>query len=86
MQIYGQAIKTVVPVSTCRVAEAAKLLENSFRSINIAFVKELKLVYGAMGIDVWEVIEAAKTRSFGFTRLIPVLGLADMAFRSTRFI
>ncbi|MCU0788921.1 MAG: nucleotide sugar dehydrogenase, partial [Verrucomicrobia bacterium] len=59
VQLYGQAIKTVVPVSSCRVAEAAKLLENIFRSVNIALVNELKVVYARMGIDVWEVIEAA---------------------------
>ena len=75
VQIYGRAIKTVVPVSSCRVAEAAKLLENIFRSVNIALVNELKLVYGAMGIDVWEVIEAAKTKPFGFMAFYPGPGL-----------
>ena len=60
MALYSQAIDTLVPVSSCRVAEATKLLENIFRSVNIALVNELKLVYGAMGIDIWEVIEAAK--------------------------
>src|SRR3984893_1128030 len=58
MQVYGQAIKRLVPVSSCRVAEAAKLLENIFRSVNIALVNELKLIYAAMGIDIWEVVEA----------------------------
>jgi UDP-N-acetyl-D-glucosamine dehydrogenase len=75
VQIYGQAIKTLVPVSSCRVAEAAKLLENIFRSVNIALVNELKLVYAAMGIDVWEVIEAAKTKPFGFMAFYPGPGL-----------
>src|SRR6266403_2483260 len=75
VQIYGRAIKTVVPVSSCRVAEAAKLLENIFRSVNIALVNELKLVYGAMGIDIWEVIEAAKTKPFGFMAFYPGPGL-----------
>ena len=75
MQVYGQAIKTLVPVSSCRVAEAAKLLENIFRSVNIALVNELKLIYGAMGIDVWEVIEAAKTKPFGFMAFYPGPGL-----------
>ena len=75
VQIYSQAIKTVVPVSSCRVAEAAKLLENIFRSVNIALVNELKLVYGAMGIDIWEVIEAAKTKPFGFMAFYPGPGL-----------
>lgn len=73
--IYAHAIKTVVPVSSCRVAEAAKLLENIFRSVNIALVNELKVVYGAMGIDIWEVIEAAKTKPFGFMPFYPGPGL-----------
>lgn len=73
--LYAKAIKTVVPVSSCRVAEAAKLLENIFRSVNIALVNELKVVYGAMGIDIWEVIEAAKTKPFGFMPFYPGPGL-----------
>ena len=64
--LYGRAIKTLVPVSSCRAAEATKLLENIFRSVNIALVNELKLVYGAMGIDIWEVIQAARTKPFRF--------------------
>src|SRR6266568_3836133 len=75
MALYGKAIDTLVPVSSCRVAEAAKLLENIFRSVNIALVNELKLVYGAMGIDIWEVIEAAKTKPFGFMPFYPGPGL-----------
>ena len=75
MALYGQAIDTLVPVSSCRVAEATKLLENIFRSVNIALVNELKLVYGAMGIDIWEVIEAAKTKPFGFMPFYPGPGL-----------
>jgi UDP-N-acetyl-D-glucosamine dehydrogenase len=101
LQVYGQAIKTLVPVSSCRVAEAAKLLENIFRSVNIALVNELKLIYGAMGIDVWEVIEAAKTKPFGFMAFYPGPGLGGHCIpidpfyltwrarefeRSTRFI
>ena len=73
--LYSKAIDTVVPVSSCRVAEATKLLENIFRSVNIALVNELKLVYGAMGIDIWEVIEAAKTKPFGFMPFYPGPGL-----------
>jgi UDP-N-acetyl-D-glucosamine dehydrogenase len=73
--LYGRAIKTIVPVSSCRVAEATKLTENIFRSINIALVNELKVVYSAMGIDVWEVIEAAKTKPFGFMPFYPGPGL-----------
>jgi UDP-N-acetyl-D-glucosamine dehydrogenase len=75
MAPYGGAIETLVPVSSCRVAEATKLLENIFRSVNIALVNELKLVYAAMGIDIWEVIEAAKTKSFGFMPFYPGPGL-----------
>ncbi|HEV2329068.1 MAG TPA: nucleotide sugar dehydrogenase [Verrucomicrobiae bacterium] len=73
--VYGKAIKTLVPVSSCRVAEATKLLENIFRSVNIALVNELKLVYAAMGIDIWEVINAAKTKPFGFMAFYPGPGL-----------
>jgi UDP-N-acetyl-D-glucosamine dehydrogenase len=73
--VYGKAIKTLVPVSSCRAAEATKLLENIFRSVNIALVNELKLVYGAMGIDVWEVIQAAKTKPFGYMAFYPGPGL-----------
>jgi len=75
MQLYGRAIDKLIPVSSCRVAEATKLLENIFRSINIALVNELKIVYGAMGIDIWEVIEAAKTKPFGFMPFYPGPGL-----------
>src|SRR5271156_5300602 len=73
--LYRIAIKTVIPVSSCRVAEAAKLLENIFRGVNIALVNELKVVYAAMGIDVWEVINAAKTKPFGFMAFYPGPGL-----------
>ena len=73
--LYSKAVKTVVPVSSCRAAEATKLLENTFRSVNIALVNELKMVYSAMGIDVWEVINAAKTKPFGFMPFYPGPGL-----------
>ena len=75
VQLYSKAVRTVVPVSSCRVAEATKLLENTFRSVNIALVNELKVVYSAMGIDVWEVITAAKTKPFGFMAFYPGPGL-----------
>jgi UDP-N-acetyl-D-glucosamine dehydrogenase len=75
MALYGKAIEKLVPVSSCRVAEATKLLENIFRSVNIALVNELKLVYAAMEIDIWEVIEAAKTKPFGFMPFYPGPGL-----------
>ena len=73
--LYGKAINTIVPVSSCRAAEATKLLENIFRGVNIALVNELKVVYAAMGIDVWEVINAAKTKPFGFMPFYPGPGL-----------
>jgi len=73
--LYSKAIKTIVPMSSCRAAEATKLLENIFRGVNIALVNELKLVYRAMGIDIWEVINAAKTKPFGFMPFYPGPGL-----------
>lgn len=73
--LYSKAIKTLVPVSSCRAAEATKLLENTFRGVNIALVNELKVVYDAMGIDIWEVINAAKTKPFGFMAFYPGPGL-----------
>ena len=73
--LYRQALDEVVPVSSCRVAEATKLLENIFRGVNIALVNELKVIYEKMGIDIWEVIEAAKTKPFGFMPFYPGPGL-----------
>lgn len=73
--LYGAVLERVVPVSSARVAEAAKLLENIYRSVNIALVNELKLLFERMGIDVWEVIEAAATKPFGFTPFYPGPGL-----------
>jgi UDP-N-acetyl-D-glucosamine dehydrogenase len=73
--LYEKAIQRVIPVSSCRAAEATKLLENIFRSVNIALVNELKVVYAAMDIDVWEVINAAKTKPFGFMPFYPGPGL-----------
>ena len=73
--LYVHALTTIVPVSSCRVAEATKILENTFRSVNIALVNELKVVYSAMGIDIWEVIDAAKTKPFGFMPFYPGPGL-----------
>jgi len=75
MAIYGHALNNLVATRSCRVAEAAKLLENIFRSVNIALANELKVVYGAMGIDIWEVIEAARTKPFGFMPFYPGPGL-----------
>ena len=73
--LYESFLAKVVVVSEARVAEAAKLLENIYRSINIALVNELKMLFERMGIDVWEVIEAAATKPFGFTAFYPGPGL-----------
>ena len=73
--LYRQAIKQVITVSSAEVAEAAKLLENIYRAVNIALVNEMKVVLSAMGIDVWEVIAAAKTKPFGFQAFYPGPGL-----------
>jgi UDP-N-acetyl-D-glucosamine dehydrogenase len=73
--LYGAVIDRVVPVSTAEVAESAKLLENIFRAVNIALVNEMKVVFERMGINVWEVIEAAKTKPFGFMPFYPGPGL-----------
>ncbi|MBB3996357.1 nucleotide sugar dehydrogenase [Aureimonas pseudogalii] len=73
--LYGAAMARTVPVASPSVAEAVKLTENIFRSVNIALVNELKVIYEAMGIDVWEVIEAAKTKPFGFMPFYPGPGL-----------
>ena len=73
--LYGKVVVRVVPVSSPEVAEACKILENTYRSINIALVNELKMIYSKMEIDVWEVIEAAKTKPFGFQAFYPGPGL-----------
>ncbi|MCK9426191.1 MAG: nucleotide sugar dehydrogenase [Ignavibacteriaceae bacterium] len=73
--LYNQVIVKTVAVSSPKAAEATKLLENIYRSVNIALVNELKLVFDRMGIDVWEVIEAAKTKPFGFHAFYPGPGL-----------
>ena len=75
LALYSGPIAQVVPVSSSRVAEAAKLLENIYRSVNIALVNELKMTFDRMGIDIWEVIEAAKTKPFGFQAFYPGPGL-----------
>ena len=75
VKVYSKVINKVVPVSSARIAEAAKLLENIYRSVNIALVNELKMVFDRMHIDVWEVIKAASTKPFGFTPFYPGPGL-----------
>lgn len=73
--LYRNAIVKIVPVSSCEVAEAAKIVENTYRSVNIAMVNELKVIFDRLGIDVWEVIDAAKTKPFGFQAFYPGPGL-----------
>lgn len=73
--LYGHVFTKLVPVTSTRVAEATKLLENIYRSVNIAMVNELKMLFDRMGIDIWEVIDAAKTKPFGFQAFYPGPGL-----------
>lgn len=73
--LYSQVVVKTVPVSSTRVAESTKLLENIFRSVNIALVNELKMIFDRMGIDVWEVIKAASSKPFGFMPFYPGPGL-----------
>ncbi len=73
--LYGQVVVRVEEVSSPEVAEACKILENTYRAINIALVNELKMLYDKMGIDVWEVIDAAKSKPFGFQAFYPGPGL-----------
>jgi UDP-N-acetyl-D-glucosamine dehydrogenase len=72
---YGEALETVVPVSSAEVAEMAKLLENTFRMINIGMVNEMAIMCDRLGVDVWEVIEAAATKPFGYMKFVPGPGL-----------
>jgi UDP-N-acetyl-D-glucosamine dehydrogenase len=74
-ELYGAVVDHVVPVASVEVAESAKLLENIFRAVNIALVNELKVVFDRMDIDIWQVIEAAKTKPFGFMPFYPGPGL-----------
>jgi UDP-N-acetyl-D-glucosamine dehydrogenase len=75
LALYGAVTEKVVPVRSAETAEAVKLTENIFRAVNIALVNELKQVFGAMGIDVWEVIEAARSKPFGYMPFLPGPGL-----------
>lgn len=74
-RLYGQVVVRVVPVASPEIAEAAKILENTYRAVNIALVNELKTIYDRMGIDIWEVIDAAKTKPFGFQAFYPGPGM-----------
>ena len=73
--LYSHPVVTTVQVSNCEIAEACKILENTYRSVNIAMVNELKVLFNRIGIDVWEVIDAAKTKPFGFQAFYPGPGL-----------
>ena len=73
--LYGHAVVRVVPVANCEVAEACKIVENTYRSVNIAMVNELKMLFDRIGIDVWDVIDAAKTKPFGYQAFYPGPGL-----------
>jgi len=75
VELYSQVVVQVVPVSSCEVAEACKILENVYRAVNIAMVNELKMLFDRLGIDIWEVIAAAKTKPFGFQAFYPGPGL-----------
>ena len=75
VELYAPAVVKTIPVSSCEVAEACKILENTYRSVNIAMVNELKVLFARLGIDIWEVIEAAKTKPFGFQAFSPGPGL-----------
>jgi UDP-N-acetyl-D-glucosamine dehydrogenase len=73
--LYEPIVSGVIPVSSTQVAEACKILENTYRAVNIALVNELKVIFAAMGVDIWEVINAAKTKPFGFQAFYPGPGL-----------
>lgn len=75
VKLYSQAIVQVVPVASAEIAEACKILENTYRAVNIALVNELKTLFDRMGIDVWDVVDAAKTKPFGFQAFYPGPGL-----------
>jgi UDP-N-acetyl-D-glucosamine dehydrogenase len=85
--LYRAVVPDVISVSSCEVAEAYKILENTYRAVNFALVNELKMPYDRMGIDGWELIDPAKSKPFGFQPFYPGPGLwGDIASRSTRFI
>lgn len=78
--LYEKLVDTVVPVSSPKEAELTKLLENTFRHVNIALVNELAVFSRALGIDIWEAIDAASTKPFGFMRFTPGPGVGGTAF------
>ena len=84
--LYDQIIDSTIRVSSARIAEASKLTENIFRSVNIALVNELKVIYDRLGIDVWEVLDAAETKPFGFMRFNPGPGLGGHCIIGTEWL
>ena len=86
MALYGQIIEKPIPTSSLKVAEMSKILENVQRAVNIGLVNEMKLVADAMGIDIFEVIDAAATKPFGFTKYLPGPGLGGHCIQLTRSI
>jgi UDP-N-acetyl-D-mannosaminuronate dehydrogenase/intein/homing endonuclease len=84
--LYREVVVNVVPVSSPEVAEACKILENTYRAVNIALVNELKVLYDRMGIDVWEVIDAARTKPFGFQAFYPGPGLGGHCLAGTEWV
>ncbi len=85
-EFYSQVVKKVVPVSSAEVAESTKMLENTFRAVNIALVNELKILFDRMGIDIWEVIEASKTKPFGFMPFYPGPGWGGHCFEKNQTV
>ena len=78
--LYGSVLDSIVRVSSTRVAETVKLLENTFRAVNIGLVNEMAMMCDRMGIDIWEVIDAAATKPFGFMKFLPGPGIEDIVF------
>ena len=85
-ELYESLVDHVVPVSGPKEAELTKLLENTFRHVNIALVNELAIFAHELGIDVWEVINAAGTKPFGFMKFTPGPGVEDIVFPSSSFV
>ena len=84
--LYATCLDTIVPVSSTETAELVKLLENTFRSVNIGLVNEMAIVCDKLGVNIWEVIDAAATKPFGFMKFTPGPESAGTAFRSIRTI
>lgn len=83
---YGRVFNTIVPASSLEVAELAKLLENSYRFINISFINEMAMFCDKLGIDLWEAISTATTKPYGYQAFYPGPGIGGIASRSTLYI